>query len=188
MLDRQKLETAAQLIEGRVATDENPSEVYIKGTVLGFPAILQAIFSGWPFGVTYIIETKVVDDPSKVADATSMTMTIVPRMAHGFLKTFTRIFLLEPSGVPVGDKRVQEKYLVTTNNVAQSDRFFRYPGVYDSMVKLEKMTKFTEIVIKAEAGLSLSQPKSFNALELDVCKETFRSLAELGQILFESFS
>jgi hypothetical protein len=50
------------------------------------------------------------------------------------------------------------------------------------------MTKFTEVVIRADAGLSLSQPKSFNALDLDICKETFRSLAELGQILFESFS
>jgi hypothetical protein len=188
MLDQQKAEAAARLIEGRVIKDENPAELLIRGTVIGFPAILQALFAGWPFGVTYVVETKVVDDPAAQADTKAMSMTIVPRMAHGFLKTFTRVLFLEPSVIPVGDKRVQEKYLVTTNNVEQADRFFRYPGVYDTMIKLEKMTKFTEVTIKTDAGLSLSQPTAFNNLDLDICKETFRGLADLGQILFESFS
>jgi hypothetical protein len=33
----------------------------------------------------------------------------------------------------------------------------------------------------------LSQPKNFHSLDPDVFRETFRLLAELGQVLFEAF-
>jgi hypothetical protein len=49
------------------------------------------------------------------------------------------------------------------------------------------MTHFTEITIKADAGLSVSQPKSFDALDLDVAREVFKVIGELGQVLFEAF-
>lgn len=187
MLDAAKVQTAAELIEGRVITGEAPVAVMLRGTVLGFKAIFQAIYEGFPFGVTYIIETKVVDDPDRAPSKHDMTINIMHRNAKGPLRALMRVLLMESRGVPVGDKRIQERYLINTNDTNQADRFLRYPGVYDALLKLEEMTKFSEIQIKANAGLSLSQPKSFSSLDLDVYLETFRSLSELGQILFESF-
>jgi hypothetical protein len=187
MLDTAKVQKAAELIEGRVVQGEAPVAVMLRGTVLGFPALFQAIYDGWPFGVTYVIETKVVDDPGSVADQNDLVMSIMHRNAKGPLRSVMRIFLMESRGVAVGDKRIQERYLISCNNNTQADRFLRYPGVYDALLKLEDMTKFNEISIKTNAGLSLSQPKSFASLDLDVYLETFRALSELGQILFESF-
>jgi hypothetical protein len=187
MLDTAKVQTAAELIEGRVIQGEAPVAVMIRGTVLGFPAIFQAIYEGWPFGVTYIIETKVVDDPDHVCDKNDLVMNIMHRNAKGPLRSVMRLLLMESRGVAVGDKRIQQRYLISCNNNSQADRFLRYPGVYDALLKLEEMTKFNEIQIKVNAGLSLSQPKSFNSLDLDVYLETFRAVSELGQILFDSF-
>jgi hypothetical protein len=187
MLDKAKVQRAAELIEGRVVEGEAPVAIFVRGTVLGFPAIFQAIYDGWPFGVTYIIETKIVDDPGRVADRNDLVMSIMHRNAKGPLRSIMRLLLMESRGVAVGDKRIQDRYLISCNNNSQADRFLRYPGVYDALLKLEEMTKFNEIQIKANAGLSLSQPKSFASLDLDVYLETFRVLSELGQILFESF-
>jgi hypothetical protein len=187
MLDAAKVKTAAELIEGRVVVGEAPVASMLRGNVLGFPALFQCIYEGWPFGVTYVIETTVVDDPARTANKNELTMNIAHRNAQGPLRSIMRIILMESRGVNVGDKRIQQKYLVNCNNNSEADRFLRYPGVYDALLKLEEMTKFTEIQVKANAGLSLSQPKSFNSLDLDVYLETFRSLSELGQILFESF-
>ncbi len=187
MLNSKKLEQVAHLIEGKVVADA-PVPIFIRGTVLGFTAILEALAAGWPFGVTYIVETNVVDDPSRLPEPTKLSMVIIHRSARGPLKDLTRLLLMEPRGQAIGDKRVQERFLITCNNEEQGERFVSYPGVYEALVKLEKMTKFNEINVKANAGLSLSQPQSFNSLDLDACKETFRVLGELGQILFESFS
>ncbi|MDR3612346.1 MAG: hypothetical protein P4L53_02195 [Candidatus Obscuribacterales bacterium] len=187
MLDAAKVKTAAELIEGRVVVGEAPVAVMIRGMVLGFPALFQAIYEGWPFGVTYVIETRVIDDSSRIANKYDLVINIMHRNARGPLRSVMRLLLMESRGVAVGDKRIQEKYLINCNNNEQADRFLRYPGVYDALLKLEEMTKFTEIQVKANAGLSLSQPKSFNSLDLDVYLETFRALSELGQILFESF-
>ena len=187
MLDKHKVEATARLIEGRVVEGELPMAVFIRGNVLGFPAIFQALRETWPFGVTYIIETTVVDDPAAAKSTGELTMTIMHRNAKGPLRSILRLFLMEARGIAVGDKRMQDRYLVNSNNAAQADRFMRYPGVFDALLKLEEMTKFNEINIRTNAGISLSQPQSFASLDLDICKETFRTLGELGQIVFEAF-
>ena len=187
MLDAVKVQKAVELIEGRLVTDEAPVALLIRGTVLGFPAIFQAINENWPFGVTYIIETKVVDDPAQDANTGSWSMTIMHRNAKGPLRALMRVLLMESRGANVGDKRIQQKYLISCTSNEQADRFLRYPGVYDALLALEDMTKFSEINIKANAGISLSQPKSFSGLDLDVYLETFRAVSQLGQILFDSF-
>jgi hypothetical protein len=188
VVSTQKLEAAARVIEGKVVRDDLPLQVFIRGTVFGFPAMLQAIVASWPFGVTYIVETKVVDDPNQPPDQNQLSMTIIPRSAKGPFRSITRFLFMEQSGLRIGDQRMQDRFVITANNSEEGDRFLNYPGVYEALLKLEKMTKFNEVGVRTNAGLSLSQSKSFNALDLDVMKETFRVLGELGQIVFESFS
>jgi hypothetical protein len=181
-----KIDTVVRMIEGHLDPD-SPCQVFIKGTVLGFPAILQAFITHWPFGVTYIIETKVIDDPNEVADEKPMNMSILPRLARGPFHSITRFAFLEATGLRIGDKRVQNHFVIQSNNKKEAERFIGYPEVFDKLLKLEKMTRFTEITIKVDAGLAVSQPKSFDSLDLDVAREVFKTMGELGQVLFEAF-
>lgn len=180
------METVARMIEGRIETD-GPCQVFIKGTYIGFPAIIQALFANWPFGVTYVLETKVIDDPNKEVDKKSLNMSIGPRLARGPFHSITRFIFFEATGMRIGDKRVQNHFIITANNKAEAERFIGYPEVFDKLLKLEKLTHFTEVTIKADAGLAVSQPKSFNALDLDYAREILKVMGELGQVLFEAF-
>ena len=186
MVSQAKIETVAQLLEGRIESD-GPCQIFVKGTVLGFPAILQALFANWPFGVTYVIETKVIEDPNKPLDAKMLNMSILPRVIRGPFHSITRFLFLESQGLRLGDKRVQNHFVISANNKEEAERFISYPEVFDKLLRLEKMSHFTEMTIKADAGLALSQPKSFNSLNLDVAREIFNVMGELGQVLFEAF-
>jgi len=52
---------------------------------------------------------------------------------------------------------------------------------------LQLNTKFSEMGVKSKAGLYLTQPTNFNSVNLDIVRVTFKTLGELGQVLFESF-
>ncbi|HEY9680882.1 MAG TPA: hypothetical protein V6C86_04805 [Oculatellaceae cyanobacterium] len=186
MVSQAKIETVCRMLEGRHDPD-SPCQVFIKGTVLGFPAILQAIVAHWPFGVTYIIETKVIDDPTSNPDANALDMSIVPRLARGPFHNITRFAFFEPSGLRIGDKRVQNHFVITANNKSEAERFVGYPEVFDKLLKLEKLSHFTELTVRANAGLAVNQAKSFNSLDLDTAREVFKVMGELGQIMFEAF-
>ena len=185
-LVRQKLKQWPACSKAHIETD-GPCQIFVKGTVIGFPAILQALFANWPFGVTYVIETKVIDDPNQAPDDKALDMAILPRLARGPFHSITRFVFLEAAGLRVGDKRTQNHFVISANNKKEAERFISYPEVFDKLLRLEKMSHFTEITIKANAGLALSQPKSFNSLDLDVTREIFKVLGELGQVLFEAF-
>ena len=43
-----RVQEFAKVIEGRIIDDDPRFEVYIKGTVLGFPATFQGIRANWP--------------------------------------------------------------------------------------------------------------------------------------------
>jgi hypothetical protein len=183
-----KKQAVAQIIEGRVIDDDPRVAVLIKGSVLGFPATLQAIGSTWPFGVMYLLETQVVDDPNKPTDPDGvLKLTFTPRIGRGFLSFFTHVFLFESKGRSVGDKPMESRFIFDYNSHSLSERFIKYPGVSDILLKLEQYSKFTEMTVKTDAGLYLSQPKSFQSMDLDVCRETFKLLGELGQVVFEAF-
>ena len=183
-----KLQAVAEIIEGRVIRDDPRVQVSVKGSVLGFPATLEAVQSGWPFGVMYFLETQVVEDPSKInAERDPLTLTIMPRMGRGLLRFFSHILLFESTGQTVGDKGLESQFVFQYNESALAERFVKYPGNSDRLVRLEEFSKFGELSVKSDAGIFLSQPKSFTALDLDVCRETFRLVGELGQVLFESF-
>lgn len=186
-IDKEKVQAIAKMLEGAPAFDRAPLQIYIKGTILGFPAILQALFPNWPFGLTYIVETQVINKPGQTENTRSASITIVPKTARGPFSWLTRIFLLESSGIYVEDKRLQNAFIINASDKQQADRFASYPGLFDLLKKLEKCTKFSEITIQPYAGVVLSQPQSFNKLELGTCREAFNLLSELGQIVFELF-
>lgn len=177
----------AQIIDGRRVQDNRPLEVCVKGSVLGFPASIEAINASWPFGVTYNLNTKIVIDPEKQETSLPLKMTITPRTVRGPIAIIARLLLFESKGAPVGDKRYDSRYIISYNNVKLAERFARYPGVFENIAKLEQFCKFSELHIVSDAGISLNQPRAFNTLDLDICRETFRILGDLGQVLFDAF-
>ncbi|MBX9769965.1 MAG: hypothetical protein K2X29_01260 [Candidatus Obscuribacterales bacterium] len=182
-----RIAAVAQIIDGRQIKDNRPLEVCVKGSVLGFPAAIEAINTNWPFGVTYNLDTKIVIDPSRQPTNLPLKMTITPRTVSGPIAIFARLLLFEAQGMPVGDKRYDSRFVLSFNNVKLAERFARYPGVFENITKLEQFCKFSELHIISDAGLSLNQPRAFKTLDLDICRETFRIMGELGQVLFDAF-
>ncbi len=182
-----KLDAVAKIVEGRVIKDDERVPVCVKGSVFGFPVALESVYHGWPFGLTYVLETHVIDDPAKRNSDYVLNMTLYPRIGRGLLSFFSHILLFEAQGQPVGDKRLESQFVFSYNDAGLAERFVKYPGMHDNLVKLAQYSKFTELTVKTDAGLMLSQPTSFNALDLDVCRETFRLLGEIGQAVFDSF-
>jgi len=182
-----KLKALAEVLEGRIVTDTHRVEICVKGTMLGFPATLEALRATFPFGVSYFIETNVTGDSSRQPDPSMLSMTIMPRYAKGLLSFITRILLFESKGQQVGEKSFDSRYICSFNDSAQAERLIAYPGISDKINELYHLTGFNELLIRVGAGLYLSQPKSFNSINIDVAKEVFRTLAEIGQVLFEDF-
>lgn len=189
MIDLQaKMESVAEILDGRIEhSPDSGLAVCVKGSVLGFPATLQAIGPGWPFGVMYLVETEVIEDPNRHRPADALQMVVYPRVGRGFMGFFTHILLFESRGMSVRDKRLESKFVFSHNDENLAERFVKYPGNFDRLMSLEEYSKFNELTVKTDAGIVLSQPKSFNALDLDCCRATFKTLGELGQVLFESF-
>lgn len=179
-----KMNAVAEMLEGQVIQDSVGLEVCVKGSVSGFPATLQALRAGFPFGVTYIVEVNVLDE-AKQEDP--LNMTIMPRYARGFFAFITRLLLLESKGQSIGDKKFDSKYLLSFSEHNIAERFIKYPGVMEKIDALYVNTKFSEMGVKAKAGLYLTQPTNFNSVNLDVVRVTFKMLGEIGQVLFEAF-
>jgi hypothetical protein len=181
-----KAQSVAQIIEGRVVPNVPNLAVSIQGSVLGFPVTIQAIGTKWPFPTMYFLETKIIEDPQHPAEEPLM-LTIAPRMGKGILSYFTRIVLFEPMGMGVGNKKLESSLLFHYNSAVQAERFVQYPAVAETLDKLNRYCKFSEIKISSREGIYLAQPKSFEALDLDVCRQTVKYLGELGQVLFDVF-
>lgn len=182
-----KMQAVADIIDGRVIQDDPRVAVSVKGSVLGFPAALEAIQTGWPFGVMYMLETEVVEDPSRPSAGEALKLTVTPRVGRGFFRFFAHVLLFESAGQSVSDKALESRFIFQYNEGRLAERFVKYPGNADRLARLEEYAQFSELTVKSDAGLYLAQPKSFAALDLDICRETFRLLGELGQVLFEAF-
>jgi hypothetical protein len=182
-----KLEAIAKLIEGRVVDDSDRVEVCIKGTLLGFPVTLEAFRAGWPFGATFFLEIGDLSKGYKPVDANALNMTFYPRMTRGIYSFFARLLLLESKGQPIDEPRIKSNFLVAYNTRDLAERFVHFPGVLEKVLKLEHYAKFSELVVRTDAGISLSVPQNFNSLEMDVVKESFQCIGELGQIMFDNF-
>jgi hypothetical protein len=183
-----KIRTIAHLIDGHAVQDQNRVAVCIKGLVQGFPATLEAIYPSWPFGVMYTVETKIVVDPNNESEEDyAFKMSICPRVGKGFMGMFTKVLLFESSGTSVGDRKLQSRFNFSVDNQVLGEKFIKYPHVAEHIYALDEIAKFSEIVIKSDAGIYLAQPTSFNALAPDNCRVIFSELAQLGQTLTESF-
>lgn len=184
MIDTQaKMKAVAEMLEGTVVEESIGLEVQVKGSVSGFPSTLQALRAGFPFGITYIVEVNVMNEKEE----DPLNMTIMPRYARGFLSFITRLLLLESKGQMIGDKKFDSKFLLSFNEHNVAERFIKYPGVMEKIEALQVNTKFSEMGLKAKAGLYLTQPTNFNSVDLDVVRVTFKMMGELGQVLFEAF-
>lgn len=183
-------QSIAEVIDGHVVDSSGRVAVSVKGTVSGFPATIEAIYPSWPFGVMYQLETSFSADPNAKPDKTARPaaqITLYPRMGRGITSLFTKLLLFESSSMPVGDKHLEKLFNFSYDNSEVAERFARYPGVSDYLTALEGISKFSELVVKTDTGVFLAQPTAFNSLDPEVCRATFRTLADLGQILFEAF-
>jgi len=180
-----KLAELAQHIDGRVIANQTRVAVCVKGIVAGFPITLEAIKVNYPFGVSYFLETN--QFASKISKPESFKLTIMPKYMPGWLSIVSRILLFESRGqklnLPELDRALRFQY----DNGPEAKKFAHYPSVAQGILSLEKISHFNEMLINSNAGIYLSQPTAFSALDLNVCKEIFTIMAELGQVLFEAF-
>lgn len=184
-----KKQTVASIIDGQIVDDADRVAVLIKGTVDGFPATLEAIYASWPFGVVYTLETTLVEDPARKAElaADHTRITIAPRIGRGPVSILTKLLLFESSGMPVGDKRLEKLLNFSYDDRDMTERFIHYPGVTEHLLNLNSIAKFSELIVRPSAGIYLAQPNSFNSLDYEVCRNTFKTLGALGKVLFEAF-
>ena len=175
----------ARSIDGQVIVNQTRVEVCVKGIISGFPVTLEATKASYPFGVNYFLETGHFANRQVTPD--TFKLTIMPRYMPGWLSLISRILFFESRGqklnLPQLDQALRFKY----NNAIAAKKFAHYPGVAENILELEKIARFNEILINSSAGIYLSQPTSFQSLELALCKEIFTIMAELGQVLFEAF-
>jgi hypothetical protein len=182
-----KIASIESILQGkRVESDR--VDICIKGVVLGFPAALEAFAPHFPFGLNYIIETKIVEDPSDEDEADPLKITLTPRIARGFFARFFRLLFFEPKGQLVGEPRIDAAFVCSYNDRDEAKRFGRYPGVAEKLVALHRISNFTDLLIKADAGLFLAQAVPFDHINVEQCSETFRLMGELGQVIFDAFS
>ncbi len=180
-----KLAELAKSIEGQVVPDQRRVEVCIKGIVSGFPVTLEALKVGYPFGVNYFLETSsfAVRQPGQQ----TFKLTILPKYMQGWLSLISRIFLFEGRGqrlnLPQLDHVLRFKY----DNGMLAKKFAHYDNVAEKILALERLSQFNEMLIKSDAGIYLSQPTSFQSLDLELCNRIFVIMAELGQVIFEAF-
>jgi hypothetical protein len=183
--DNSKEIALAKALDFKVVDDSSRVEICVKGEVLGFPATLEAIRPFFPFGCNYYIDIDVLKE--NVEDPSVLTLLITPKVAKGTMNFFSRLLLLDARTRPVGDPHFDRSFNVDTNDFASALRFVRYPGMLEKIQDLQQYAGFSELRVKAKAGLIMVQPTNFNSLPLDVAKESFRLLGEIGQILFDTF-
>lgn len=184
-----KAETIATFLDGgKVIDDSGRVAVCIKGMVDGFPATMEAIYPNWPFGVIYTIETNPVSDPANDQPPVgTSTLTVYPRVGRGIASFFTRLLLFESSGMPIGDKRLERVLNFSYDDRSMTERFIHYPGVSEYLLNLESIAKFSELICRFGVGIYLSQPASFNSLDYDVARNTFKTLGAMAKVMNEAF-
>jgi hypothetical protein len=176
-----KQEAVAEILSGTVVDDRDRVAVSIRGTIDGCPARLEAVVPHWPFGVMYTVESIHQPDPNSSSPVSRITL--YPRIGRGMAGLLTNILLFEGNTTRVNEKRLDGVFNFNFENREHAERFIHYPTIGDSLLLLEERSQFSECVIRPDAGIYLTQPKSFNSLDLDNCEETFNILAQLVQTL-----
>lgn len=182
----QKQRDVASLIDGEVIDDTDRVAVCIKGTVNGFPAQLETFMTGWPFNVTYVVESN-KQRPDDFDPQDGAKISVLPRLGQGLWGIFTHIFLFESKGMSIGDKRLEKKLIFSYDLRDPTLRLLKYPGVGESLLVLEEDCKLKEMTIKTNAGLYFIQGSTFEELDLDLCSATFNYLGQVAQVMSELF-
>ena len=99
----------------------------------------------------------------------------------------TRFLFFERRGQKLELSDLDSTFICKYDNGALAKAFAQLEGVDKNILLLEKISHFNELVVKSDTGLYLTQPISFNSLELDLCQEIFSLMAKLGEVLFETF-
>lgn len=118
----------------------------------------------------------------------SSTINVCPRIGRGLMRFFSHALLFESRGQGISNKKLESKLIFSYDDRDVAERLLLYPGVGDNLLALEEISKFSEVVIKTDKGIYLSQPTSFNSLDLDIMRATFREMAELGATMYDLFS
>ncbi|HEY9789240.1 MAG TPA: hypothetical protein V6D22_02495 [Candidatus Obscuribacterales bacterium] len=182
-----KQEQLAGLLNGSVIDSEGRVAVCVRGAVDGFRATLEALAPSWPFGVSYFVEAFEGVDPSSRPTRPAAKMTICPRIGRGMSGLLTNVLLFEARSMRINDKKLESTFNFTYDEREMTEKFLHWPGVQEALNSLDQIAKFTEAVVRTDAGIFLAQPKSFNALDLDQCMQVFGLLGQLAGILAENF-
>ncbi len=176
----------ARLIDGTVVDERDRVAVWIKGTVNGFPAQLEAFMATWPFSTTYVVRTSTAENPDRNLQEQAK-IDMVPRFGQGIFSFFSHAFLFEAKGMNINDKMLEKKFIITYDSINPTMRIFKYPGISDILLILETDCKLKELVIKTDSGLYMVQDTSFQGLDLDLCHATFNYMGQIAQVLSELF-
>lgn len=180
-----KQRAVGKLIDGEPVDESDRVAICVKGKVLGFPAQLESFMVGWPFGVNYIVQTKVFADPSSADGGTKITL--LPRLGRGPLSFFAHIFLFESKGMGVNDRNLERKIIFSYDDRDQALRIIKYPGIPEILLTLEQDCKLKEMTIMTNAGIYFNQGVNFKELDLDLCHATFNYLGQIAQVMAELF-
>jgi hypothetical protein len=181
-----KQNAVAKIIDGEPVDDTDRVAVCVKGYVNGFPARLESFMVGWPFSVSYAIETNLVEAPEK-EEVAQAKITILPRIGRGPWSFFAHTFLFEDKGMSVSDKRLEKKMIFNYDRREPALRIIKYPGIPEILATLEEDCKMKEMIIKTDAGIFFNQGVNFESLDLDLCSATFKYMGEIAKVLADIF-
>lgn len=184
-----KQEAVAGLIDGEVVDDSDRVAVCIKGIVAGYPARLEAFMVGWPWSVSYAIETNIVEDPAAhdFSATDQAKINFLPRIGKGLWSIASKLFLFETKGQKVHDKKLERSMIITYDNQEPALRFIKYPGVSEILQTLHDDCNMKEMVVKTDEGIFFSQGVNFRDMDMDLCQATFKYMGELTQVLSDAF-
>lgn len=185
-----KQEAVAGLIDGEVIDDSDRVAVCIKGIVNGFPARLETFMVGFPWSVSYALETNIVENPDEDRshyNKDQAKINFVPRIGKGMWSILSRLFLFETKGQKVHDKQLEKTMIITYDNQEPALRFIKYPGVSEILMTLHDDCHLKEMVVKTDEGIYFNQGVNFKDMDMDLCQATFKYMGELSQVLAEAF-
>lgn len=184
VFDKEKhLERIARQFEGKVVDESPRVAACVKGNYLGFPATIEAIGTGFPFGVNYYLVTNVTGAPSE----TSNVLTVSPKVIHGWLGIFSRFLLVDGGAVNVKDKEFSKDFVLRSNMGAWAKDIINHPGFIRKIEDLYNACEFSEFHYREGQGICVVRSQCLEQTSPEIVRETFRSMGVIAQVIFDTF-